>query len=110
MAKSVSKIVLYFLAAGAVVPCLLQTIFYLEILPIERVPEWLFFALWPAFGFYMGSDTGTGSDGGKAAFGFLLSVIANSFVYGLLGGVVSFFYRYVYLVWQARSNDRQSGK
>jgi hypothetical protein len=54
--------------------------------------EWLLFTLWPAFGFYMASDTGNGGDSG-AALGFLMSVVANALLYGLLGVLVSFIYR-----------------
>jgi hypothetical protein len=85
MAKSIPKMIRVFLVAGVFVPCLLQTVFYLKILPIERMPEWLFVALWPAFGFYMASDT--------AILGFTLSVLANALVYGLVGTVVLFLYR-----------------
>lgn len=39
MAKPVNKIVWCFLAVGFSLPCPLQTLFYLEIMPIERIPE-----------------------------------------------------------------------
>ena len=39
MAKPVNKTVWCFLAVGFSLPCLLQTLFYLEIMPIERIPE-----------------------------------------------------------------------
>jgi len=45
MVKSVSRVVWGFLAAGFFVPCLLQAIFYLKIMPIERIPQWLLFVL-----------------------------------------------------------------
>jgi hypothetical protein len=70
MAPSLSKISWGFLAAGFTLPCLLQSLFYAEVLPLERIPEWIFFALWPGFGFYMSSDTGNGTDSGRAIFGF----------------------------------------
>lgn len=78
-------------------PCLLQSLFYLKILPIERMPDWVFVALWPAFGFYMASDTGNGSDAGSAILGFLMSVVANALAYLLVGGMVSFFYHRLFL-------------
>ncbi len=40
------------------------------------------------FGFYMASDTGSGSDVGRAILGFLMSIVANALLYlhsGLLG-------------------------
>jgi hypothetical protein len=90
---SFSKITWSFLAVGLLAPCTLQGLFYFNILPIERMPDWLFVGLWPAFGFYMASDTGGGPDPGKATIGFLMSVVANAVVYGLVGGLVSFSYR-----------------
>lgn len=89
--KMVDKIVRCFLAVGFLVPCLLKLLYYLG-MPIERMGEWLLFTLWPAFGFYMASDTGNGGDSG-AALGFLMSVVANTLLYGLLGVLVSFIYR-----------------
>jgi hypothetical protein len=97
MTLSLSKISWSFLAAGFFVPCLLQGLFYFKIVPIERMPDWLFIALWPAFGFYMASDTGSGVDTGRAIFGFLMSVVANALVYLLVGSVVSFSYRRLFL-------------
>lgn len=93
MTLSFSKITWGFLAAGFVAPFLLQGLFYFKILPIERMPDWLFVVLWPAFGFYMASDTGGGPNFGRAILGFLMSVVANAFVYLLVGGLVSFSYR-----------------
>ena len=86
--KMVDKIVRCFLAVGFLVPCLLQLLYYLG-MPIDRMGEWLLFTLWPAFGFVMASD---GGDSG-AALGFLMSVVANALLYGLLGVLVSFIYR-----------------
>jgi hypothetical protein len=40
---------------------------------------------------YMASDTGNGGDSGAAVF--LMSVVANALLYGLLGLLVSFIYR-----------------
>jgi hypothetical protein len=40
----------------------------------------------------MASDTGNGGDSG-AALVFLMSVVANALLYGLLGLLVSFIYR-----------------
>ena len=97
MTLSLSKVTWSFLAVGLLAPCLLQGLFYFRILPIERMPDWLFVALWPAFGFYMASDTGDGSDLGRAILGFLMSVVANALVYMLVGGLLSFSYRRLFL-------------
>ena len=93
MTLSFSKITWSFLAVGLLAPCLLQGVFYFKILPIERMPDWLFIALWPAFGFLMASDTGGGPDSGRELLGFFMSVVANGVVYLLVGGLVSFSYR-----------------
>jgi hypothetical protein len=97
MTLSLSKTTWSFLAVGFLAPCLLQGLFYFKILPIERTPDWLFIALWPAFGFYMASDTGNGPDVGRAILGFSMSVIANALVYLLVGSLVSFSYRRLFL-------------
>ena len=91
MAKLIDRIVRYFLAVGFLVPCLLELLWYLG-MPIDRMGDWLLIILWPAFGFVMASDTGQSSDS-DAAIGFLMSVIANALIYGLLGVLVSFIYR-----------------
>jgi hypothetical protein len=93
MTVSLSKISWSFLGAGLFLPCLVQCLFYFKILPIERMPDWLFIAIWPAFGFYMASDTGNGPDIVRATFGFLMSVVANGLIYLALGALVSFFCR-----------------
>ena len=90
---SLSKISWGFLLAGFFMPCILETLFYLGIVPVDRVPEWLLMALWPAVGFVMASDAGGGGGLGKAILGFLMSVVANALVYLLVGSVVSFSYR-----------------
>jgi hypothetical protein len=90
MSLFLSKISRIFLAAGLFVPCLLNSLFYLKLLPIERVPDWVFIALWPAFGFYLSAGYG-----GVAAsiFGFIMSVLANGLAYLLVGAFVSFLHR-----------------
>ncbi|HEV8076259.1 MAG TPA: hypothetical protein VGP66_10440 [Candidatus Acidoferrum sp.] len=100
MALSLSKISWGFLVAGILVPCIFESLFYTGMtgmFPIEGMPEWLFIALWPAFGFVMASDTGNGTDSGRAALGFLMSVIANALLYLLVGGLISFIYRRLFL-------------
>jgi len=89
MALSLSKISWGFLAAGFIVPSMLQGLIYTRLLPIERTPDWVLVALWPAFGFYMASDT--------AIFGFLMSVLANALVYLLVGCLISFIYSRLFL-------------
>jgi hypothetical protein len=93
MAPSLSKISWGFLATGFFVPFVLQSLFYTRMLPIEGMPEWIFFALWPAFGFYMASDTGGGANSGRELFGFAMSVVANALLYLLVGCLISFIYR-----------------
>jgi hypothetical protein len=68
-----------------------EALFYVEIVPVDRIPEWLLVAVWPTFGFVMASDTGGGPDSGM--LGFVMSVLANALVYLLVGGLVSFSYR-----------------
>jgi hypothetical protein len=92
VAKLIDKIVRCFLAVGFLVPCLLELLWYLG-MPIEWMGEWLLFTLWPAFGFVMASDTGSGYDDSGEVLGFLMSVIANALLYGLLGVLVSYIYR-----------------
>jgi hypothetical protein len=89
--KIIDKIVRYFLAVGFLVPCLLELLYHLG-MPIDWIGEWLLFILWPAVGFVMASDTGYGGDS-AAALGFLMSIVANTLLYGLLGVLVSFIYR-----------------
>ncbi len=52
-----------------------------------------FFVLWPAFGFLMASDTGNGPDEVAGLLGFFLSLLGNALAYGLLGAIISFFWR-----------------
>jgi hypothetical protein len=88
--RRVDKIVRCFLAVGFIVPFLLELLYYLG-MPIDWMGEWLLFTLWPAFGFVMASDTGYDDSG--TVLGFLMSVVANALLYGLLGLLVSFIYR-----------------
>jgi hypothetical protein len=62
-----------------------EALFYVEIVPADRIPEWLLVGLWPAVGFVMAP----GSD----ILGFVMSALANALVYLLVGGLVSFSYR-----------------
>jgi len=82
---SLSKISWGFLLAGFFVPFMFEALFYVEIVPADRIPEWLLVALWPTFGFVMAP----GSD----ILGFVMSALANALVYLLVGGLVSFSYR-----------------
>jgi len=82
---SLSKISKGFLLAGFFVPLAFEAVFYLEIMPLDRIPAWLLVALWPTFGFVMAP----GSD----ILGFIMSAIANALVYLLVGGLVSFSHR-----------------
>lgn len=73
-----------FLLAGLFVPFIFEALFYVEVVPADRIPEWLLITLWPAFGFVMASDT---------VLGFVWSVIANALIYLLVGSLASFVYR-----------------
>ena len=95
MRLRLSKISWGFLLAGFFVPFIFEAIFYVEIVPADRIPERLLVALWPTFGFVMASDTGFGS--GSGILGFVMSVFANALVYLLVGGVVSLSYRRLFL-------------
>lgn len=96
MTLSFSKITWSFLTVGLLAPCLLQCLFYFQILPIERMPDWLFVTLWPAFGFLMASDTGGGPELGRELLGFFMSLVSNGLIYLLVGALVSFGYRRVF--------------
>ena len=87
---SLSKITRSFVAVGIVAPCLFQAFYFFGVFPIEKTPEWLLFALWPGFGFYMGADGGADLSG---FFGFLMSMVANALVYFLVGALISWCYR-----------------
>ena len=88
LVKIIDKTVCCFLGVGFLVPCLLQLLYYLG-MPIDWTGERLLFTLWPAFGFVMASDGGDSSE----ALGFLMSVVSNAVLYGLVGVLVSFIYR-----------------
>ena len=96
MTLSLSKISKGFLAVGLLIPFVLEGLFYAEVLPPEQIPEWVLFALWPAVGFVMASDTGHGAGLGRELFGFAMSVLANGLLYLLVGGLISFTYRRVF--------------
>jgi hypothetical protein len=85
-----SKIALGFLIAGMFIPCLLNGFFYLKLLRTEQVPDWLFIALWPAFGFYLSAGYG---GVGAAILGFAISVLANGVAYWLIGAFICFLRR-----------------
>jgi hypothetical protein len=89
---TLSKITWSFLTVGLVAPCALEALFFFKIARIEWIPDWLVIALWPGFGFYMGADTGSGSDL-AGLWGFSMSVVANGLVYLLVGSLVSLCHR-----------------
>ena len=78
-------------------PFILEGLFYAGMDPIEWMPEWLYIAIWPAFGFVMASDTRSGAYEGRALFGFVMSVVANALVYLLVGCLISFIYRRLFV-------------
>ena len=90
MSRLPPKIVQYFLLAGFLVPCLLNALLSIGNLREEGQWEWVVMVTWPAIGFYMSAD---GHDKISAVFAFLVSAIANSLVYGLVGYIISFFHR-----------------
>lgn len=91
---SLSRVSRAFLATGLVLPCLLNGLLYLKVLPVDRTPLWLLLICWPAVGFYMSSNV--------PVWGFLLSVLANGVVYLLVGISVSCLHRFL----SARSSNR----
>jgi len=75
--------VLYFLAAGFLIPCLIYFVTSLG----APVQGWIQVLLWPTiFLLIAGPDT-------SQTAAFLIATLANMIVYGLLGLVVSFCYR-----------------
>ena len=76
-------IVLYFLAAGFLIPCLLYFVVSLGV----TIPGWMQLTLWPA-GILLAA--GPEIDPTTA---FLISAAANMFLYGVLGLAVSYCYR-----------------
>jgi hypothetical protein len=78
-----SPIVLYFLAAGFLIPCLIYFVMSFGV----HIQGWIQVVLWPTiFLLIAGPDT-------SETVAFLISTLANMIVYGLLGVVVSFCYR-----------------
>ena len=78
---------------GGIAPLLLLVVTNLNIIPLERMPDWLMVVLWPAFGFVMAIDTGGFPSTAGIAFGWLMSFVFNILIYGLVGVLVSFLYR-----------------
>jgi hypothetical protein len=78
-----SPIVLYFLGAGFLIPCLIVFVMSLG----APIPGWIQIVLWPTIFLLIG-----GPDTSQTA-AFLIATLANMIVYGLLGLVVSFCYR-----------------
>ena len=82
-AKSGPQIVLYFLAAGFLIPCLIYSVMSLG----AQVQEWILLVLWPTkILLILALNT-------SETVAFLISAVANMVVYSLLGVVVSFCYR-----------------
>jgi hypothetical protein len=76
-------IVLYFLAAGFLIPCLIYFVMSLG----APIPGWIQIVLLPTiFLMIAGPDT-------SQTVAFLISTLANMVVYGLLGMLVSVCYR-----------------
>lgn len=90
-----SKISWTFLICGLFFPCFLNASFYLKLLPIDRMPDWVLMVLWPGVGFYMSTDSNNGPNAASNAIGFIMSVVANGLIYLLLGVIVSFSQRLI---------------
>jgi hypothetical protein len=81
--KSDQKIILYFLAAGFLIPCLLYLVIVVGGVRVQGSLIWLLLVPWPTFALTMSAEAGGGTAG--QAIAFLISAAANVAVYGLVG-------------------------
>jgi hypothetical protein len=95
MQKITKKIVSRFFLAGFLIPCLLFAVVLVRHVEMGGGLTWLYLIPWPTFPFMMSAEAGGGAGG--EFLGFLLSALFNAVVYGMVGFVVSFFYRRFFL-------------
>ena len=91
MKKMKWKIVWQFLAAGFVIPCLLFCVILVGHMRVGGDFTWMLLVPWPTFPLLMSAEAGGGV--GAEFLAFLISAVANVFVYGVVGGVVAALYR-----------------
>jgi hypothetical protein len=91
--KSDQKIILYFLAAGFLIPCLLYLIIVAGDARIQG--SWILVP-WQTVAPIMSAEAGGGTTGQVIAF--LISAAANAAVYGLIGVAFRFVYRRFHLL------------
>jgi hypothetical protein len=91
MQKITKKIVSRFFLAGFLIPCPLFALVHVRHVEMGVGLTWLFLIPWPTFPFMMSAEAGGGAGG--EFLGFVQSALLNAMVYGVVGFVVSFFYR-----------------
>jgi hypothetical protein len=91
MKEAERKILLRFLLAGFLIPCLLFTVILVRDVKLGTGLTWMFLIPWPTLPLVMSAEAGGGSSGEVLAF--LISALANVAVYGAVGRVMTLVYR-----------------
>ena len=88
MSGSARQILVRFLAAGIIIPCVLFSFILLFDLRFEGPSQWLILVPWPTAVLLMAAE---GSGNGRGLLpAFLLAAGANALVYFLIGALVAF--------------------
>ena len=88
MSGSARQILVRFLAAGIIIPCVLFSFILLFDLRFEGPSQWLILVPWPTAVLLMAAE-GSGNDRGLL-LAFLFATAANALVYVLIGALVAF--------------------
>jgi hypothetical protein len=91
MATSGRRILVRFLAAGVIVPCVLFSFILLFDFRFEGPSMWVVLIPWPTAVMLMAAE-GSRTDMGLF-LAFFFSTAANVLLYGVIGGLAAFFYR-----------------
>ena len=91
MKETERKILLRFLLAGFLIPCLLFAVILVRDVKLGTGLTWMFLIPWPTLPLVMSAEAGGGSSGEVLAF--LISAMANVAVYGVVGRVMTLVYR-----------------
>ena len=87
------RIVLYFVAAGFLIPCFLFLLLSVGKINFEGAWEWIVLVPWPTFPLIMSAEADGTTFGLLIAF--LTSALANVVIYALVGSIFSFGYRQI---------------